>query len=99
MKDKNSLVDFDQYDPNLKRVPFPPTQQDYEEAAKKPPPPDASLQPGEVARPYNETYVPHAPAPDPSQTTPGAPDIRDPDTPAPSAEEMERLNKSVDLKE
>lgn len=99
MKDKEKMVDFDHYAPNLQRVPFPPAEGDYEQAAQNPPPPNASLKSGEVPLPYTQTYTPDAPAPDPSQTTPGAPNIRDPQTPMPSNEEIDALNKSANLKE
>lgn len=77
MSKKRELIDMPGYEAGQK-VAFPPTQEeDYMPRAPRD-------MPDEMPRkePYTHTYEPETPAPDPSQTTPGAPDIRDPDVAA-----------------
>ena len=96
-KTKSGLVDCPHFDPDLQKLPFPPTSTDYANAEKKPeaaPPAESS-----DALPYTHTYIPGPGAPCPSLTTPGAPDIRDPHARALTPEELAALNPDPGLKE
>lgn len=100
MKEKDKLIDFPGYDPTLEHLPFPPSQEDYKNARQS----DeigvvgSHLQ-GEAPPPYNETYVAEVPTPDPAQTTPGQPNIRDIDAPELTPEQLKALSPGNDLKE
>ena len=80
---KDKMVDFPQYDPD-RRVPFPPPPGSESPFGQARPKKDAPAP--EAKRPYYEDYDPDPPSPDPSQTTPGAPDIRDIGTQVPDGE-------------
>lgn len=95
MADKNKMVDFPDYNPDA-RVPFPPQPGDETPFGKSKP--RKEQEQGEK-QPYYETYAPDPPTPDPSQTTPGAPDIRDPATKNLSEEQLKDLSPNIDLKE
>lgn len=94
MEKKRELVDIPGYDPS-RRVAFPPAgPEDYTEQTdiRHPAPPVPQT-------PYRERYDPDAPAPDPSQTQPGAPDIRAPEAPLDAGADLEGLSPDVALKE
>lgn len=92
--DKNKMVDYPDYDPD-RRVPFPP-----EEDAKTPfgTPNTRQDEPQPKGAPYHQTYQSEWPTPDPSQTTPGAPNLRDPDTRLPEDTDLSKLSPDIDLK-
>lgn len=96
MDKKEKSVDAPGYDPNLKRVPFPPTPEDYRQAEKNLAEGLYAPKPEPEKVPYHENYPPEAPSPDPSQTMPGATDIRDPH--ARLAEDETTENMSPDVK-
>lgn len=95
MANKDKMVDFPGYDPNAK-VPFPPGKEPSSPFGKTPqrPPKDAPKK-----TPLYENYNPDPPAPDPSQTVPGMPDVRDPDTRLADEADLGVLSPDVDLKE
>lgn len=98
MPEKDKMVDFPAYDPEA-RVPFPP-----EPAAEKSSPfgktPARKAPDSPKKQPYYENYSPDPPAPDPSQTSPGMPDVRDPGTRlGAGGEDLAALSPDVDLTE
>ena len=93
MADKNKMVDFPDFNPD-KRVPFPPGPGSPFGQS----PPKKKEEP-EAKTPFYENYNPDPAAPDPSQTTPGAADIRDPAAKLPNDDELEKYSPDVDLKE
>lgn len=104
MANKEKSIDAPGYDPNLKHVPFPPTPEDYERAKAAGDSETAEGGPtaGDGAKaagkqPYYENYTPDAPAPDPSQTAPGATDIRDPHARLAEGETTEKMSPDVNL--
>lgn len=100
MKDPKKLIDFPKYDPSIEHLPFPPSKKDYKNAAH-------SDEIGVAGRyvdiapqaPYSDTYCAEAPTPDPSQTEPGQPDIRDIDNDAVTDEQLKALSPNPELKE
>ncbi len=97
MDEKKKMVDFPHYDPDS-HVTFPPS----EGAATCPPAPkrDHTQPPHETReKPYHQDYEPEFPTADPSQTTPGAPNIRDPHTKLPPDTDLSKLSPDVDLKD
>ena len=97
MSEKKQMVDFPHYDPDS-HVPFPPSGGEASTAA---PPKRDHSQPahGKGATPYHQDYDPDPVTVDPSQTTPGAPDIRDPGTKLPPDTDLSKLSPNVDLKD
>lgn len=94
MANKDKMVDYPGYDPDA-RIPFPPGPGASPFGKSTPRKPE----PKPEKKPYYETYDADLPAPDPSQTTPGAPDIRDPDTRLEGDADLGKLSPDVDLKE
>lgn len=90
MKDKKEMVDFPEYEPEG-RISFPPGPDEK-------PVKDKARPEEKRGKPYTETYDPDPKSADPSQTMPGAPDIRDPGTKLPPDEELHKLSPDVDLK-
>ena len=97
MSNREKSIDAPNYDPNLKHVPFPPNEEDYRQAREdldagryeeKAVPPKA---------PLSDNYQPDAPAPDPSQTRPGATDIRDPGARLKPGEDASSMSPDVNL--
>ncbi|MGD9559925.1 MAG: hypothetical protein AB7V55_04875 [Oscillospiraceae bacterium] len=93
--DKDKMVDYPDYDPN-QRVPFPP-----QPGATSPfgTPGARKEEEQEPQKPYYETYDPDPVTVDPSQTTLGAPDIRDPHLKLPEDADLDELSPNIDHKE
>lgn len=88
--DKKKMVDYPEYEPDG-RIPFPP--EPGEKPEDRPPrQPEAAAKP-----PYHEAYDPDPRSTDPSQTMPGAPDIRDPATKLPPDTDLSKLSPDVNL--
>ncbi|NLW79292.1 MAG: hypothetical protein GXY32_07785 [Ruminococcaceae bacterium] len=94
MADKDKMVDFPEYDPNA-RVPWPPKPGSESPFGKKP---VRKEEEKPEKKPYYETYDPDPPTADPSQTKPGAPDIRDPDTRLPEGTDLGELSPDIEHK-
>ena len=92
---KDKMVDFPQYDPERK-VPWPPPA-DAKAPYGEPSPVKEEAAPDK--KPYHQDYPSETPTPDPSQTTPGAPNLRDPDTRLPDGEDLSKYSPDIDLKE
>ncbi|MDL2219005.1 hypothetical protein LJC04_01525 [Ruminococcaceae bacterium OttesenSCG-928-O06] len=91
---KDKMVDFPEYDPD-RRVPFPPPAD-----AKSPFGTPNTRKEAEAPKgpPYHQTYDPDPVTPDPSQTTPGAVDIRDPNARLPEDADLSKYSPDVELK-
>lgn len=88
--DKKQLIDYPDYQPD-KRVPFPPSEEgEYVEGKLN------RHTPREEKKDYYKNYDPDPQTPQPAATTPGAPNLHDPDTRL-TGEETEKLSASADL--
>ena len=96
MAQKDKMVDFPEYDPSAK-VSFPPGPQPTAKSPFGKTPARKEKQSPEK-QPYYQNYNPDPPAPDPSQTVPGMPDVRDPATKLPNGTDLDKLSPDVDLK-
>lgn len=93
MPEKNKMVDFPDYDPD-KRVPFPPGGSPFGQT----PPQKRTPEEPQQKKPFYEEYDPDPVTPDPSQTTPGAIDIRDPHAKPPSDDELGKYSPDIEHK-
>lgn len=98
MAKKDKMVDFPEYDPHAK-VPFPPGPKAQAPASPFGKTPARREKQAPEKQPYYQNYTPDPPAPDPSQTVPGMPDVRDPATKLPEGADLGKLSPDVDLKE
>lgn len=89
---KDSMVDYPEYNPN-ERVPFPPGAGT---PGKLPDPSIQKAKPAGKDSDYYTKYNPGSETPDPSKTTPGAPDLTSIHTRL-TDEEAKKLNPDVEL--
>lgn len=94
MAAKDKMVDHPEYNPD-ERVSFPPKGKSKTPFGKTP---ERKTEEKEAKQPYYETYNPDPPTADPSQTMPGAPDIRNPDTKLPEGTDLSKLSPDMDFK-